>query len=294
MARPRRLTRYPSRIVCLTEETCDTLYLLGEGRRVISVSSDMLVPASRRRKMRVSASIRARLERIEALNPDLVLGFSDGQAELGAELVRRGHPVMVFNQRSVDEILQMVRMLGALVGAGGRADAIVAGLRRGLDDIREAAATLPRRPRVFFEQWNRPLVCGVQWIDELIEIAGGEPIFPELRRTRLTSERVVDPTEVARRNPDAIVASWCGRPVRKEQIAARPGWQTISAVRRGEIHELKSSCILQPGPSSLTVGVGRLHEIVARVARTQPPAHSRSHSCPTDVSQGESPMTSTG
>jgi iron complex transport system substrate-binding protein len=266
MARSGRLTRYPSRIVCLTEETCDTLYLLGEGRRVIAVTSPPDQPTERRRKPRASASSSARVDRIEALKPDLVLGFSPLQADIGADLVRRGCPVMVFNQRSVDEILQMVRVLGALVGAGGRAHAVVTGLRRSLDDIRASAAALPRRPRVFFEQWNRPLISGVRWVDELIEIAGGEPIFPELREAKLGRDRIVDPAEVARRNPDAIVASWCGRPVRKKAIATRPGWHAISAVRRGEIHEIKSSCILQPGPASLTVGVRHLHEIVSRVA----------------------------
>ena len=266
MARPRRLTRYPSRIVCLTEETCDTLYLLGEGRRVVGISGYTVRPPEARKKPRVSAFISARFDRIEALQPDLVLGFSDLQADIGAELVRRGYPVMVFNQRSVDEILQMIRVLGALVGAGGRANAIVAGIEKSLGDIRAAANDFPRRPRVFFEEWNQPLISGIRWVDELVEIAGGEPIFPELRGAKLGRDRIVDPDEVVRRNPDAIVASWCGRPVRKEKIAARPGWDRVTAVRRNQIHEIKSPYILQPGPASLTVGVQQIHDILKNVA----------------------------
>jgi len=267
MARSPGLSRYPSRIVCLTEETCDTLYLLGEGRRVISVSGYTIRPAEARLKPRVSAFISAKFDRIEALQPDLVLGFSDLQADISAELVRRGYPVMMFNQRSVAEILQMIRVLGSLVGAAGRANRIATGLETSLEDIRCAAAALPRRPRVFFEEWNQPLISGIRWVEELVEIAGGEPIFPELRLAKLGRDRIVDPDEVVRRNPDAIVASWCGRPVRKEKIAARPGWERVTAVKRGEIHEIKSPYILQPGPASLTVGVQQLHDIVRNVAQ---------------------------
>ena len=173
---------------------------------------------------------------------------------------------MVFNQRSVAEILQMVRMLGALVGVGGRAEALAAGLARDLDDLREAARRFPRRPRVFFEEWHDPLISGIRWVEELVEIAGGEPIFPELRQAKLGKDRIIDGAEVVRRNPDVIVASWCGKPVRRDAIANRQGWERVAAVRNGQIHEIKSAYILQPGPASLTVGVQQLHEILRRAA----------------------------
>src|SRR5918996_535334 len=196
MARSRRLSRYPSRIVCLTEETTETLYLLGEGRRVVGISGYTVRPYEARAKPRVCAFLSARFEKIEALRPDLVLGFSDLQAEIGAELVKRGYPVMVFNQRSVAEILQMIRMLGGLIGRADRADALVSDLERQLQSIRDAAAHLPIRPRVYFEEWDDPLISGIRWVEELIEIAGGDPIFPELRHAKLGSERVVQSEEV--------------------------------------------------------------------------------------------------
>ena len=257
------MSKYPSRIVCLTEETTETLYLLGEGRRVIGVSGYTVRPAEARRKPRVSAFISARFEKIQELQPDLVLGFSDLQADIAAELVRRGLPVMVFNQRSVAEILQMIRVLGALVGAGGRANALASGLEKSLAEIRATAARFPSRPRVFFEEWPDPLISGIRWVEELVEIAGGTPIFPELRDAKLGKERIVDAAEVARRDPDVIIASWCGKPVRRERIAEREGWQGVAAVRRGQIHEIKSAYILQPGPASLTVGVQQIHDILA-------------------------------
>jgi iron complex transport system substrate-binding protein len=265
MGRSRSATRYPSRIVCLTEETTETLYLLGEGRRVVGISGYTVRPVEARAKPRVSAFLSARFEKIEALRPDLVLGFSDLQADIAAELVKRGYPVMVFNQRSVAEILQMIRVLGALVGAGGRANALASGLERSLDDLRQTARGFPRRPRVFFEEWNDPLISGIRWVEELVEIAGGDPIFPELRQGKLGKDRIVEPAEVIRRDPEVIVASWCGKPVRRESIAARPGWENVTAVRERQIHEIKSAYILQPGPAALTVGVQQLHSILARV-----------------------------
>jgi iron complex transport system substrate-binding protein len=192
-----------------------------------------------------------------------VLGFSDLQADISAELVKRGYPVMVFNQRSVAEILQMIRVLGALVGAGGRANALASGLERTLHEIRAAAKRWSQRPRVYFEEWNEPLISGIQWVEELVEIAGGEPIFPELRGAKLGKDRIVDGAEVVRRDPEVIVASWCGKPVRKDAIAERPGWENVAAIRGGHIHEIKSAYILQPGPASLTVGVQELHSIMA-------------------------------
>jgi iron complex transport system substrate-binding protein len=254
---------YPRRIVCLTEETTETLYLLGEGDRVVGVSGYTVRPPEARKKPRVSAFISARFEKIEALSPDLVLAFSDLQADIVAELVRRGYPVVTFNQRSIAEIFQMMLMVGGLVGRNELAQTLVADLQRGLDEIRSSASTQPRRPRVYFEEWDDPLISGIQWVEELVEVAGGEPIFPELRRRKLAKDRIVDSAEVARRDPEIIVASWCGKPVRKEKIATRAGWQGVTAVRDGQIHEIKSAYILQPGPAALTEGVRKLHAIIA-------------------------------
>ena len=262
------MTTYPSRIVCLTEETTETLYLLGEGERVVGVSAYTVRPPEAKQKPRVSAFINANYERIEALEPDLVLGFSDLQADIASDLVKRGYPVMIFNQRTVAEILQMIRVVGAHVGAAARAEALADRLEMDLDFYRSAAATLPRRPRVFFEEWHEPLISGIRWVEELIEIAGGEPIFPELRDAGLGKQRIVDPGEVVRRAPDIIIASWCGKPVRKEWITGRDGWSGIPAVRDGQVYEVKSSMILQPGPAALTDGIRQLQQIIMRVARS--------------------------
>ena len=260
------MSTYPSRIVCLTEETTETLYMLGEGDRIVGVSGYTVRPPEARHKPRVSAFINARFGKIEALSPDLVLGFSDLQADIAAELIRRGYPVVVFNQRSVAEILQMIRVLGGLVGRAERAEAVASRLELDIDAVRAAAARLPRRPRVFFEEWDNPLISGIRWVDELVEIAGGEPIFPELRNAKLGKDRIVTPDEVVRRDPEVIVASWCGKAVRKERIAARVGWEQVAAVRDAHIYEIKSAYILQPGPASLTEGLRQLHDIVRRVA----------------------------
>jgi iron complex transport system substrate-binding protein len=256
---------YPTRIVCLTEETTETLYLLGEGDRVVGVSGYTVRPLEARQKPRVSAFINARFDKIEAVRPDLVLAFSDLQANIVAELARRGYNVVLFNQRSVAEILQMIRMLGGLIGRADRAEALASQLETDLDRIREQAAGLARRPRVYFEEWDDPLISGIQWVEELVEIAGGDPIFPELRHAKLAKDRVVEPDEVVRRVPDVIIASWCGKAVKKEKIASRSGWDALQAVQSGRIHEIKSAHILQPGPASLTEGVRQLHEIIAGV-----------------------------
>jgi iron complex transport system substrate-binding protein len=221
-------------------------------------------PPEARRKPRVSAFINARFEKIEALQPDLILGFSDLQADIAAELIRRGYPVMVFNQRSVAEILQMIRVLGGLVGCSDRADALASRLEAGLADVRARASGFVNRPRVFFEEWDDPLISGIRWVEELVEIAGGEPIFPELRDAKLGKERIVAAEDVIARRPDVIVASWCGKAVRRERIASRHGWQDVPAVRDGRIHEIKSALILQPGPAALTDGVRQLHDIIRR------------------------------
>ena len=259
------MSTYPSRIVCLTEETTETLYLLGEGERVVGVSGYTVRPPEARAKPRVSAFITARFEKIAALKPDLVLGFSDLQADIAAELIRRGMPVMVFNQRSVSEILQMIRVLGAIIGRGDEADRLAWQLECDLDRIRESADRFPHRPQVFFEEWDEPLISGIQWVEELVEIAGGTPIFPELATAALARERIVDPLEVALRDPQVVFASWCGKKMRKATITSRSGWASASAVRNDHIYEIKSTYILQPGPASLTEGVAQLHATLQRV-----------------------------
>ena len=231
---------YPHRIVCLTEETTETLYLLGEGDRVVGVSGYTVRPPEARQKPKVSAFINARFEKIEALKPDLILAFSDLQADIARELIRRGYPVYTFNQRTVAEILQMIRTVGALVGRSAEGDALAAQLEAGLDAVRERAAGLPRRPRVFFEEWDDPLISGICWVEELIEAAGGDPCFPELRGARLGKDRIVDPQAVVERNPDVIVASWCGKAMKKRTIVERPGWDRTNAVRDDRIYEILS------------------------------------------------------
>jgi len=254
------MSRYPERIVCLTEETTETLYLLGQGDRIVGVSGYTVRPPEARQKPKVSAFINAKFDTIEALQPDLVLAFSDLQAPLAAELIKRGIAVVAFNQRSISDILQMIRMLGGLVGCQREAEQLADRLEAGLDRIRNEAARFPVALRTFFEEWDEPLISGIQWVEELVEIAGGAPIFPELRRCRLASDRIVDPAEVAHRDPEVIFASWCGKNVKKATIVGRGGWDSVSAVRSDWIYEIKSTYILQPGPASLTDGVQQLYD----------------------------------
>src|SRR6266480_4533896 len=213
---------YPERIVCLTEETTETLYLLGQQDRIVGVSGCTVRPPEARQKPKVSAFISAKFDKIEALRPDLVLAFSDLQADLSAELVKRGIAVVTFNQRTIAEILQMIRMLGGLVGCQGEAEALAGRLADGLEEIRTAASRFPVRPRTFFEEWDQPLISGIRWVEELVEIAGGAPIFPELANARLAKDRIVDPADVARRDPEVIFASWCGKRMKKSTIVNRP------------------------------------------------------------------------
>src|SRR5437762_10047911 len=263
------MTRYPERIVCLTEETTETLYLLCQGDRIVGVSGYTVRPPEARQKPKVSAFINAKFDKIEALRPDLVLAFSDLQADLAAELVRRGISVVTFNQRSIAEILQMIRMLGGLVGCQRRAEALADRLSRDLDRVRDEAARLPRRLRTFFEEWDDPLISGIQWVEELVEIAGGAPIFPELAEARLARDRIVDPLEVARRDPEVVFASWCGKKMKKAAIVSRGGWDHVTAVKRDSIFELKSTYILQPGPASLTEGVRQIHAALSGLHHLQ-------------------------
>jgi len=258
--------RYPERIVCLTEETTETLYLLGEDARIVGISGfTVRPPRARREKPKVSAFTSAKIDRIMELEPDLVLGFSDLQADIGAELVRRGVEVHVYNHRSVAEILRMIAMLGGMIGCEAKALALVARLESGLEDVRARGAALPRMPRVYFEEWDDPQISCIAWVSELIRIAGGEDCFPELARESLGRNRIIaDPLEVVRRAPDVIVGSWCGKKFRPERVVARPGWQDVPAVRDGELHEIHSSIILQPGPAALTDGVEALHALFER------------------------------
>lgn len=251
---------YPERIVCLTEETTETLYLLGEGHRVAGISGYTLRPPEARSKPKVSSFISARFEKIEALQPDLILTFSDLQAGISSELVKRGLPVFAFNQRSVADILQMIRVLAGIVGCEAKGDALAATLEHGLDDIRRKARGFRSTPRVFFEEWDSPLISGIKWVEELVEIAGGQPIFPELRDKRLAKDRIVHEDEVARRRPDVILASWCGKKMRKSTIASRAGWSALPAIEHDHIYEIPSTYILQPGPAALTDGVRLIYE----------------------------------
>ena len=245
----------PERIVCLTEETVETLYLLGEEARIVGVSGYAVRPARvRREKPRVSAFTSADVPKILALEPDLVLTFSDLQAEIAAELIRAGLAVHAFNHRDVAGILAMIRALGALVGAGERAEALASGYQKRLDGTRAERAPLPRR-RVYFEEWDDPMISGIGWVSELVAVAGGADVFPERARAPAAKDRIVTPAEVIAAAPEVILASWCGKRVRPERIAARPGFETIPAVRAGRIFEIKSPLILQPGPAALTDGL---------------------------------------
>ena len=225
-------------------------------------------PPEARQKPRISSFLHARFDAIEALNPDLILGFSDLQADITSELIRRGHAVYTFNQRSIDEILQMILVLGGLVGCHERAETLVSNLRVGLEAIRARTAAWPARPRVYFEEWDAPLISGIRWVEELVEVAGGAPIFPELRDARLAKARIVSGDDVIRRDPEVIVASWCGKRVKKEAITGRPGWDRVAAVRTGNVYEIKSALILQPGPAALTDGVAQLHDAIGRATPT--------------------------
>jgi iron complex transport system substrate-binding protein len=259
-------SRFPERIVCLTEETTETLYLLGEGDRVVGISGYTVRPPEARQKPKVSAFINAKIDKILELKPDLVLAFSDLQADIVANLIRCGVTVFTFNQRSVAEILNMMRVLARIVGVPEKGRQLVAEIESGLQAIRDSAAAFSHRPRVFFEEWMEPLISGIQWVEELIETAGGQPIFPALRYGNTGKDRIVDPADVIQANPEVIIGSWCGVKFNKAKVCGRPGWSDIDAVRSGHLYEIKSTYILQPGPAALTDGVRQLHSILATVA----------------------------
>ncbi len=256
----------PQRIVCLTEETTEMLYLLGEQQRIVGISGfTVRPPEARREKPRVSAFTSAKIDRILALEPDLVLGFSDMQADIAAELIRAGVQVHIYNQRSLEEIFAFIAHLGRSVGREADALAWVEARRRQLEETARRMAAFPRRPRVYFEEWPDPLICGIRWVSELIQIAGGEDCFALQARSAAARGRILaDDSPVLAARPDIIIGSWCGRKFRPEQVAERPGWSALPAVRDGQVFEIKSAEILQPGPACLTDGLARLVEIIEK------------------------------
>jgi iron complex transport system substrate-binding protein len=260
----------PSRIVCLTEETVETLYLLAEQDRIVGVSGYAVRPPQvRKEKPRVSAFISADVPKILALEPDLVLAFSDLQADIVAQLIRAGVEVHAFNQRDLAGIFAMIGTVGALVGAQDKADALAASLQARLDAVRTESARLARRPRVYFEEWDEPMISGIRWVSELIAIAGGVDIFPELSRKKSATERIVTPDVVIAASPDIIVGSWCGKKFVPAKVAARPGFDCVPAVKNGWLREIKSPLILQPGPAALTDGLDAMAAIIRGWAAAQ-------------------------
>jgi iron complex transport system substrate-binding protein len=257
----------PNRIVCLTEETVETLYLLGEQDRIVGISGYVVrPPQARREKPRVSAFTSANIDTILTLKPDLVLTFSDLQADIVADLVRRGLEVHAFNQRTISGILDMIRTLGAMVDASERARQLVRTLETRLADVRTRTEGLPKRPRVFFEEWDDPLISGIGWVSELVEIAGGVDIFADRRNQGSAKDRVVTHEEVIAREPDLIIGSRCGKKFRPERVATRAGFDRIPAVPHEDLYEIKSSLILQPGPAALTDGLAELQRIIEQWA----------------------------
>jgi iron complex transport system substrate-binding protein len=267
------MSDYAERIVCLTEETTETLYAIGEDWRIVGISGFTVRPArARKEKPRVSAFTSAKIGRILELQPDLVLGFSDLQADIAAELIRNGISVHVFNHRSVDEIFAMILSLGGMTGSQAKTEAYVQRLKDSVHQVRCRAAELPRRPRVYFEEWDDPRISCIRWVSELLSIAGGDDCFPELAAQPLGKDRIVaDQDEIIQRQPDIIFGSWCGKKFRPERVAERPGWERIPAVRNGDLYEIKSSIILQPGPAALTDGLDELAGIIRDWAMREAP-----------------------
>ena len=256
--------KLPERIVCLTEETTETLYLLGEEHRIVGISKyTVRPPEAARDKPKISAFITADVDKIIALNPDLVLGFSDLQGDIAAELIKKGFPVMVYNQRTVEEICNAILLIGNIVGAGKKAETLVTGYIKRLEDTHNKNAHMNRKPRVYFEEWDEPLISGIKWNKDLIAFAGGEDCFPELGDKNLAKDRIIkDHREIISRSPDIIIASWCGKKFKPEQLRSREGWEKIPAVKNNHVYEIDSSIILQPGPAVLTEGFDQIVHII--------------------------------
>jgi iron complex transport system substrate-binding protein len=263
------IPRGARRIVCLTEEATEWLYLLGEEARIVGISGYTVRPRrAREEKPKVSAFLSAKIDRILELKPDCVFGFSDLQADIAAELVRKGVQVTIFNQRSVDEILAMLYQVAAMVGRADDGLRLLEGMRQRLLEIEAAGRALPRRPRVYFEEWDEPHISGIRWVSELVGIAGGDDVFPELATRSLGKDRIIaDGAEIVRRDPDIIFGSWCGKKFRPEKVAARVGWEHVPAVRERQLFEIRSADILQPGPAALTDGVEQLHRVIQEWSR---------------------------
>lgn len=252
---------FPRRVVCLTAETAEIAFLVGAGDRVVGVPGTARRPEAARERARIGGFTSFRLDKILGLEPDLVLAFSDLQKDIVGELVGAGITVLCTNQRSLDDVLRTILTIGGALGCEVPARELVQDIRDEVKQVREYSSVWPDRPRVYFEEWPEPLIAGIRWVSELIEIAGGRDVFAELRAEGRASGRVVEPEDVVRRDPQIILASWCGKPVEREAIVRRPGWQSITAVKHGQIHELEGSDVLAPGPS-LMVGLRRIHEIV--------------------------------
>lgn len=259
----------PKRIVCLTEETTEWLYLLGQESRILGISGYTVRPRrARQEKPRVSAFLTAKIDQILALEPDCVFGFSDLQADIASALIRQGVQVTVFNQRSIAEIFGMMFQVAAMVGQGEHGLTLIREMQQQLAQISASAASLPRRPRVYFEEWDEPHISAIRWVSELLGVAGGDDCFPELSVQSLGKNRIIaEGAEIVRRNPDIIIGSWCGKKFRPEKVAARPGWAAVNAVKNSQLFEIKSPDILQPGPAALTDGVAALHRIVLQWAQ---------------------------
>lgn len=261
-----QVASFPRRIVCLSDEAVELIYLLGDQDRIVGVSGFSTRPPEVRSKPRVSTFCAANFEAIAALEPDLLITYSDVQADITREAALRGLTVLNCNQRSLAEIFETTMLISRILGKEQEGENLINTYRAGLADIEVSAKRLPIRPRIYFEEWNEPLISGIEWVEELIEIAGGEPIFPELRKCRKAKERVISWESVVERDPDVIFASWCGKKVKLEEFALRPGADKIGAVRLGQIYEVPSSLILQPGPAALTDGVNTLHATLRKVA----------------------------
>ena len=259
----------PSRIVCLTEETTEWLYLLGQDWRIVGISGYTVRPRrARQEKPKVSAFLNAKIDKILALEPDCVFGFSDLQADIAAQLIRAGVQVTIFNQRSVQDIFGMLYQVAAIVGQAEQGLQRIAQMRAQLEAMRAVAAGFKRRPRVYFEEWDEPHISAIQWVSELVGIAGGDDCFPELARESLGKNRIIaDGHKIVARAPDIVVGSWCGKKFRPEKVADRPGWAQVPAVRDGQLFEIKSADILQPGPAALTDGVAQLHRLFVQWER---------------------------